>query len=82
MPGPRQKHVGRGSRALLEQPFVFEANSYYKDMLVLLAFIAGFGLGVIFVVGQQRSRGDRRCPRRFRQDSPVSCDCRLRGLVH
>ena len=35
---------------MLAQLFGFGANSYYRDVLVLFAFIAGFGLGVIFVV--------------------------------
>ena len=32
------------------QLFGFGANNYYRDVLVLFAFIAGFGVGVIFVV--------------------------------
>ena len=32
------------------QLFGFGSNNYYRDVLVLFAFIAGFGLMVIFVV--------------------------------
>ena len=37
---------------MLVQVFGFGASSYYRDsdVLALFAFIAGFGLGVIFVV--------------------------------
>ncbi|KAI0333180.1 hypothetical protein GY45DRAFT_1320127 [Cubamyces sp. BRFM 1775] len=39
------------SAALIMQTlFGFGANNYYRDVLVLFAYIAGFGLGVIFVV--------------------------------
>ncbi|KAM5542745.1 hypothetical protein V8D89_003706 [Ganoderma adspersum] len=39
------------SAALIMQTlFGFGANNYYRDVLVLFAFIAGFGLGVIFIV--------------------------------
>ncbi|PIL30681.1 ATP-binding cassette transporter [Ganoderma sinense ZZ0214-1] len=39
------------SAALIMQTlFGFGANNYYRDVLVLFAFIAGFGLGVVFVV--------------------------------
>jgi len=30
--------------------FGFQSNNYYRDVLVLFAFIAGFGLGVIGIV--------------------------------
>jgi hypothetical protein len=30
--------------------FGFDANDYYRDVLVLFAFIAGFGVSVIAVV--------------------------------
>jgi ABC-2 type transporter len=33
-----------------QQLFGFGSNNYYRDVLVLFAFIAGFGLGVIGVV--------------------------------
>ena len=32
------------------QLFGFDPNSYYRDVLVLFAFIAGFGIAVIGVV--------------------------------
>jgi len=32
------------------QLFGFGVDNYYRDVLVLFAFIAGFGLGVIAVV--------------------------------
>jgi len=35
---------------ILIQLFGFGANNYYRDVLVIFAFIAGFGLGVIVVV--------------------------------
>ncbi|KAI0700493.1 hypothetical protein C8T65DRAFT_657534 [Cerioporus squamosus] len=39
------------SAALIMQTlFGFGANNYYRDVLVLFAFIAGFGVGVVFVV--------------------------------
>ncbi|RDX52876.1 ABC transporter [Lentinus brumalis] len=39
------------SAALIMQTlFGFGANNYYRDVLVLFAFIVGFGVGVIFVV--------------------------------
>ncbi|KAI0781450.1 ABC transporter [Trametes elegans] len=39
------------SAALIMQTlFGFGQNNYYRDVLVLFAFIAGFGVGVIFVV--------------------------------
>lgn len=34
----------------LVQLFGFDLNNYYRDVLVLFAFIAGFGLGVIAIV--------------------------------
>lgn len=34
----------------LEQLFGFGSNNYYRDVLVLFAYIAGFGLGVIGAV--------------------------------
>jgi hypothetical protein len=34
----------------LKQLFGFSPNSYYRDVLVLFAFIAGFGVGVVTVV--------------------------------
>lgn len=33
-----------------DQLFGFGANNYYRDVLVLFAFIAGFGIGVIAIV--------------------------------
>ena len=38
------------ARTRIWQLFGFGANNYYRDVLVLFAFIAGFGVGVIFVV--------------------------------
>ena len=32
------------------QLFGFGENNYYRDVLVLFAYIAGFAVGVIFVV--------------------------------
>ncbi|KAF8531632.1 ABC-2 type transporter-domain-containing protein [Gautieria morchelliformis] len=42
--------VSISASLIMDLLFGFGANSYYRDVLVLFAFIAGFGLMVIFVV--------------------------------
>ncbi|KAI0927964.1 hypothetical protein AcW2_004129 [Taiwanofungus camphoratus] len=42
--------VNISASLIMETLFGFEKNDYYRDVLVLFAFIAGFGLGVIGIV--------------------------------
>ncbi|KAI1791502.1 ABC transporter [Ganoderma leucocontextum] len=42
--------VNVSASLIMQTLFGFGANNYYRDVLVLFAFIAGFGLGVVFVV--------------------------------
>ncbi|EJF62714.1 ABC transporter [Dichomitus squalens LYAD-421 SS1] len=42
--------VNVSASLIMQTLFGFGENNYYRDVLVLFAFIAGFGLGVVFVV--------------------------------
>ncbi|KAI0737947.1 ABC transporter [Daedaleopsis nitida] len=42
--------VSTSAALIMQTLFGFGENNYYRDVLVLFAYIAGFGLGVIFVV--------------------------------